>query len=78
MIARLLPILTLAATLSAQTHWVGTWATAPAPQLSAEEMGFHPIQQWRIKNSRKQEPSFKIKNKSLLVGHRVITAWDRY
>ena len=38
MIARLLPILTLAATLSAQTHWVGTWAAAPAPQLSAEEM----------------------------------------
>jgi lysophospholipase L1-like esterase len=27
-----------AAVLTAQNHWVGTWATAPAPQLDAEQM----------------------------------------
>src|SRR3954451_25184606 len=29
---------TFAATLSAQSHWVGTWAAAPAPQLDTEQM----------------------------------------
>src|SRR4051812_45974611 len=30
--------LLVAGTLSAQTHWVGTWGAAPAPQLDAAEM----------------------------------------
>jgi lysophospholipase L1-like esterase len=31
-------LLAATAPLGAQTHWVGTWATAPAPQLDTEQM----------------------------------------
>src|ERR1022692_3533485 len=38
LIRTIFPIAIFAAALPAQTHWVGTWATAPAPQLDAAQM----------------------------------------